>query len=163
MTELTAKTLRKILSYDPLTGEWRHLTNGNGFKIGWSAGGLCTNGYWYIGINRRRYCAHRLAWLYMTGRWPRNEIDHINRDKSDNRFVNLREATHHENSANAAARKNNKSRFKGVRKHKDGRRWSAAIIYRGRQKWLGLFDSAEDAAAAYTAAADTFYGEFASD
>lgn len=99
-TGLTAESLRELLHYDPQTGifTWR-VTRGN-LKACSRAGSMKEDGYIRVCIGERRYHAHRLAWLYVTGDWPVEEIDHINRNKADNRFTNLRPATRSTNEQN---------------------------------------------------------------
>src|ERR1700719_1662744 len=102
--------LRELLSYDPETGVFRWLVRKRqNVKAGDVAGSFDGCGYCKISIDRRAYKAHRLAWLYMTGEWPPAEIDHINMNRADNRFANLRLATRHQNMANQRLYANNKA------------------------------------------------------
>lgn len=117
--------------------------------------------YWRINVDGRRYLAHRLAFMWMEGRWPREQIDHKNRNKADNRWCNLREATPSQNLANSATLKRNTSGMKGVVWHKRGRKWSSQIGVGGATHYLGLFDCPAAAAFAYIVAADKHFGEFA--
>ncbi len=119
------------------------------------------DGYRQIGINRRLYKKHRLAWLYMTGAWPRHEIDHINGDRGDNRFCNLREATASENRRNMRKRVNNTSGYKGVSLDAERGLWRARITVDGKDKLLGRFRSPERARIAYIFAAWDHFGDFA--
>lgn len=96
---LSQEYLKSILHYDPETGILSWKVDRRRVKIGQIAGYLCL-GYVAIGIDGKLYKGHRLAWLYMTGEWPKDEIDHINRTKHDNRWVNLREATKEQNCDN---------------------------------------------------------------
>ncbi|MCI0598731.1 MAG: HNH endonuclease [Beijerinckiaceae bacterium] len=93
------------------------------------------------------------------GAWPIAQIDHINGDRADNRFLNLREATRTENAWNAKLRSDSHSGFKGVRRHK--RRWCAYIKVSGKQKHLGSFATPEEAHDAYCRAAREHHGQFA--
>jgi len=97
----------------------------------------------------------------MTRQWPRDEIDHINGKHADNRWVNLREATHSENCGNARAKSTNKSGWKGVYFKKRSRKWVAAIVVDGVRHWLGYHDDIEAAAEAYRSAAEQKFGRFA--
>lgn len=110
---LTQEYLKSIFSYDPETGIFIkniYFDDKGRKRGGKKQGSLCRNGYIVLMINYKRYLVHRLAWFYMTGEWPKNDIDHINGIKRDNRFVNLREATKSENGQNRrGAQKNNKS------------------------------------------------------
>lgn len=156
---LTHERLKELLHYDPETGVFTHLTSGRGRgrKAGARAG--CFGGYTRVGVCGRVYRAHRLAWFYVYGVWPREQLDHINLDISDNRLANLREATVAQNGANCQARRRNKCGKKGVSKLKG--KWRAQIFKNKRQVHLGLFATAEEAHSAYIAAARDHYGEFA--
>lgn len=153
--DLTAERLRELFHYDPETGAftWKMLTSPRGgVKIGDVAGSIDTKGYRIIRIDGRDHKAHRLAWLYMIGEWPKDQVDHRNGTPADNRFANLREATRAENGQNRATSKNNTSGFTGVSWHGRDRKWRAQIRAGGRNQHLGMFASAEDAHAAYLAA-----------
>src|SRR4029450_2313606 len=118
MTELTAERLRELLDYDPETGDFTWKVNRRCVRSGSVAGNVnCVDGYCYIGVDARRYHAHRLAWLYIKGAWPNDQIDHINGNKADNRFANLRQATHSQNQANGGRYSNNASGYNGVTLH----------------------------------------------
>lgn len=157
---LTQERLKELLDYDPATGFFTHLTSGRGRgrKAGARAGCL-ELGYTMVGVCGRKYQAHRLAWFFVHGAWPRDQLDHINMQRSDNRIANLREATNAQNGANCPARRRNKCGKKGVSKMKG--RWRAQIFKNKRQVHLGLFATAEEAHAAYVAAARIHHGEFA--
>ena len=136
---LTQTKLKEILYYDPETGlfTWLILA-GKRVKIGDIAGSLC-QGYLSIMIYGKSYKAHRLAFLYMTGSWPKEQIDHINHVRDDNRWINLREATNQENCKNQSRSKNNTSGVCGVIWHKQHKKWMAYIMTDSKQKHLGLF------------------------
>lgn len=174
---LTASYLRSILHYDKETGifTWRtrppghfktsraHLIRNARFA-GAKAGHLCeSHGYVQIRIDKKLYLAHRLAWLYMTGEWPAAQIDHINCDKLDNRFCNLRQATNAENIRNSRKPSTNTSGLKGVSWHKPNNKWRVQISANGSKRHLGYFDEdkLDEAAAAYERAAKALHGEFA--
>lgn len=157
----SAKTLRVLLTYDPMTGRfnWRR-TLSNQVEAGAQAGWIEAKGYRRICIGGIGYQAHRLAWLYMTGEWPSEQIDHINLDKADNRWGNLREATNSQNQSNVGPRRQNTSGRKGVYWHKRLRKWQVSIMINRHLHFLGYRDSREDAAALYAAATQHF-GQFA--
>ncbi|BAO92008.1 HNH endonuclease [Caballeronia cordobensis] len=158
---LTAERLRQILTYCPATGEFRwNMTRGKNAIVGMLAGSKNAKGYLIISIEGRGYRAHRLAWLHMTGEWPESDIDHINMDKADNRFSNLRSATRAQNIWNTCARIGNKSGHKGVWFDKASGLWAACITLNYRRTWLGRFPTKEEAAMAYGAAAAKTHGEF---
>ncbi|MCK9994454.1 MAG: hypothetical protein Dbin4_02974, partial [Alphaproteobacteria bacterium] len=101
MAELTQSRLKELLHYDPDTGVFtRRVQTSSNARVGDVAGCLHPEGYRHIQIDGKRYAAHRLAWLYMTGEWPTNQLDHLNGVRDDNRWGNLREATHGQNQQN---------------------------------------------------------------
>ena len=166
--KLTQSYLKSILSYDPETGvfTWKERQDvpkeWNTKYARKEAGSKHkdkNNFYRYIGINDKRHRAHRLAWLYMMGEWPPQQIDHIDGNGLNNRFDNLRLANGTQNKANSRARKNNKLGIKGV--HKRGNRYGAEIRISGRKIYLGYFDTPEEASVAYAKAAREHFGEFA--
>jgi hypothetical protein len=153
MTELTKEHLKELLSYDPETGIFTNLTQrGKRIKIGGVAG-FKGNGYVRIEIDYKTYQAHRLTWLYTYGEFPETFLDHINEIRDDNRLVNLRLATRQENHHNISTpNKNNASGLRGVCWHKFSGKWRAQIMINGRVKYLGNFDTAEQASKAYVTA-----------
>lgn len=159
--ELTQERLKELLHYDPDTGVFTWLQPGKRRLVGFTAGTVNSRGYLYISIGGKQYRAHRLAWLYMTGEVPENEIDHRNGIGTDNRFANLRKATRSQNKANSATYKSNSSGCKGVGFDKATGRWKARVQVNGKRISLGYFDSPESAYAAYCEAATKFHGEFA--
>ncbi len=118
-------------------------------------------GYIAIRIDRHDYLAHRLAWLYIYGRWPKGRLDHRDTNRANNIFENLREATQSQNLANARRRSDNTSGFKGVSLRKDTGRWAAYVNFEGKRYRLGCFDTKEAASAAYSRMAASLFGEFA--
>ena len=157
--ELTQEKLREILDYDPQTGVMRWRQRGKGRRgVGKIAGGMSAAGYWKISIGEFKYRRARLAFLYMAGRWPQPVVDHINGHCADDRWINLREATHSQNAANYRPR--GTLGIRGVYLTSDGR-YRAEIKCLGKKMYLGRFGTAEEAGAAYWAAAQKVYGEFA--
>lgn len=156
--DLTSEAVRRLLIYDPFTGLWQYRERGPHRPRGWFAGAADRGtAYLRIQIGARKYLAHRLAWLWMKGRWPRDEIDHRDLDRANNRWANLREATHVQNTRNGPLRTTNTSGFKGVT-FKRGR-WRATIRAEGRYLHLGYFASPEAASAAYREASQRLHGE----
>jgi hypothetical protein len=115
----------------------------------------------YLWIKGRKYSASRCAWLYMTGAWPVDQVDHIDRDRMNNRWRNLREADNSLNQVNTGLRSDNKTGFKGVYWVEAKGKWRARVGVRGRDVHLGYFNTAEEASAAYFKAARLYFGEFA--
>lgn len=155
--KVTFGRLRELLSYNPESGEFKWLSVRGGSRAGY----FDRTGYLRIMIDRRAYLAHRLAWLYMAGKWPAHEIDHINCDKSNNCFANLREATRSENMANIGKQSANSSGLKGVTWHKRDRKWRAQIKIRGEVRHICYSDCPAAAHFAYIVAADKAHGEYA--
>lgn len=150
---ITQRRLKELLHYDPTTGIFvRRMHVSSNARIGDVAGRRRKHIYLQISIDGVLYLSHRLAWLYMTGDWPKDQIDHINGIRDDNRWTNLRNATGLENQQNRAACSNNTSGFAGVSWHKCSKKWRACISVAGRQKHLGLFTDCESAFAAYLSA-----------
>ena len=139
MEKLTQEHLKKVLHYNPDTGifTWK-AREGCGRRAGAIAGGRC-NGYVVIGINYKHYTAHRLAFLYMCGSFPNRHVDHIDHNRSNNKFNNLRAVTQAQNNRNATAQKNNSSGVTGVYWAKKKRRWLAKIGYNNKVIHLGAF------------------------
>lgn len=156
---LTAGRLREILSYDPMTGAFTWLCVKGRGKVGARADRLHKTGYRIVKIDNTAYYAHRLAWLYATGNWPKEMLDHASMDKADNRITNLREATRAQNNANRAASTGSASGIKGV--YPAGKRWTAMIRANGTLRYLGTFTTSEEAQTAYAEAASDLFGQFA--
>ncbi len=160
---ITHQELTDRLEYNPETGEFRWLMlvgRGGRAKAGETAGYINTgNGYRYISVDGKQYPAARLGWFLTTGQWPAHEVDHVNLNRSDDRFENLREATHAQNCCNRPATA--QSGFKGVRKHTKSDRWIAEVGHGGKTHYIGCFKTVEDALAARIIAAERLQGEFA--
>lgn len=135
----------KHILYDPGTGIFLRISGSGTLK---KCGCLSDKGYVQIIIDRNQYFAHRLAWLISYGAWPKDQIDHINGIRSDNRLANLRECTNKQNHQNRKKpRKDSKSGFLGV--NKNGASWQARIKVDGKEIYLGRYSSAEEAHEAY--------------
>jgi hypothetical protein len=155
-------TIRDVLHYDPSTGvfTWRKRPS-NRVEVGSEAGCFNGRGYRRINIGGAKYLAHHLAWLYVHGKLPEVELDHINGDPADNRFANLREATRAQNGCNLRLSRANTSGHTGVGWDARRKKWYARIDAKRCGKHLGYFDKKEDAIAARRSAALRYFGEFA--
>lgn len=158
---LAADRLRQVLDYDAETGVFRWRESRGRAPKGAVAGKADPRGYILIRVDGRGWWAHRLAYLYMTGEHPAVDIDHINRDKSDNRWCNLRRATRSENLANASQRRDTKSGHRGISWDRSGRCWKARLCVRGRHVHVGQFRDIAEAVAAHARAMREHFGEFA--
>jgi hypothetical protein len=149
----TAERVREMLDYDPETGvfTWKAKNPRSRIPIG-AVAGANMNGYRVIILDMARYRAHHLAWLHVYGVWPEHGIDHRNRQPSDNRIANLREATQDQNMQNLGKPRTNTSGYQGVSKGRHGTGWRAAIHHDGRRINLGTFKTPEEASAAYVRA-----------
>jgi hypothetical protein len=158
---LTQKRLKELLSYSPIVGvfEWRIARRR--VRAGFLAGAVTESGYITIGIDRRVYSAHTLAWLYMTGELPDGHIDHIDGDRSNNAWSNLRIATRSQNAANSRTAISNTSGVKGVYWCKSTNKWSCNLRRRGVVVFRASFDTLEQAAAAVMAERERIDGQFA--
>lgn len=151
---ITQDELKQLLHYDPATGIFTRLVSRNArYFVGEQAGSVRkSGGRRYIVIDMDCYAAHRLAFLYMTGKWPTGEVDHRNTRPDDNRWDNLRDATKFVNQQNLRrAKRGNSSGFLGVHKRSGGG-YRARIYADGRLSYLGTFDTPELAHSAYVAA-----------
>jgi len=152
LINLTQSTLKEILHYDPESGVFTWLESiARRVKVGTAAGAKSPNGYISIKIGPRRYAAHHLAWLYVHGSMPEDQIDHRNLIRDDNRISNLRESNAFLNRQNTKLQCNNRSGFKGVSVCRNGR-WSAEITINRKSIRLGVFPTADEASEAYLAA-----------
>lgn len=139
----TPDELRKLLSYDPVSGilTWR-ADDGRHAALSMAH----PKGYLFGVIRGRTVLAHRAAWAIHHGSWPRNQIDHINGVRTDNRIENLRDVTAFENMRNQKRREDNASGVTGVSWDARRRKWRATIGSRGTYKSLGSFETIEEAA-----------------
>jgi hypothetical protein len=174
------EVLRQLLRYDPDTGKLFWLPRAVDFFAGGGAGGAKvaaarwnkayaghetfrqrdTHGYPQGQILKSRHRAHRVIWAMQTGAWPEHEVDHVNGDRTDNRWQNLRLATHAENLRNMRRPSDNTSGAKGVSFKKDRGLWRAYITLNGRCRHLGYFANLTDASNAYAAASAELHGTF---
>jgi hypothetical protein len=156
---ITHEELKERLEYNPETGifTWKRKTNRKS-EIGSPAGSLI-KGYIQIEMDRVSYRAHRLAWFWMTGQWPRRILDHKNRIRNDNRWENLREVTNSQNGQNAKTNIRNVSGTKGVCRHKHRGTWEAKVTINGRS-FRQYFQTKEEAEEAVKIKRAELHGEF---
>ncbi len=134
---MTQSKLKSILHYNPVTGIFTRKDN--------TKCGSFSHGYIRIVINKKRYYAHRLAWLYVYGEFPTKHIDHINHKGTDNRIKNIREVGCIDNHKNLPKYKNNKSGISGIFYNKKHKRWCPQIAVNGNKKHLGSFKTLDEA------------------
>jgi hypothetical protein len=142
---LTQQMLKDILRYDENTGFFYHRRIRKGVTEVNQKAGVVDNGYVKIRINGKSYRAHRLVWLYTYGEFPKDQIDHINHDRSDNRIINLRVVNNAENSRNKVMLDSNTSGVTGVYLDKNRMKWCAHIGIDGKKKHIGYYGNFDDA------------------
>lgn len=145
---LTQEYLKEILQYNENTGifTWLKKTTNcihNRIVVGSVAGSVSKRGYLQIVINNKRYFSHRLAWLYVYGKYPNNNIDHINGITNDNRIENLRDVTQRTNSQNRKTHR--KGSLVGSSYCKKRNKWRSTIYFNRKRYHLGYFETALEA------------------
>lgn len=161
-SELTQDRLRELFDYDQDTGVFtRKVFMGGTARAGSIAGSKHCRGYIVISVDHKRYLAHRLAWLYVHGTWPIDNIDHVNLNRMDNRITNLREASTADNNYNQAIRCDNTSGIKGVSWVSKRRKWLAQCSVNGKNKNLGLYEDKMEAKCVVEKYREANHGEFA--
>lgn len=140
MPLISQRRLKEIIHYDAVSGVFTNKITRGGVKAGSIIGGVNDRGYVKFNVDRRKYRAHRLAWLYVNGSFPVGELDHKNRDKTDNRIANLREITRSANVLNTGIRVNNTSGYTGITLSKAGR-----FVAHYCTKYLGTFSTLSEA------------------
>ena len=150
--------LRSLLNYDPITGVFTWAKARRNIEIGDIAGCVNAKGYRYIGVNNALYRANRLAWFYIHGVWPTQQIDHINGDRLDDRIENLRDVTQTRNQRNRKhGNINSSSKLIGVSWNKSSAKWRAQISVGKKTIHIGLYKTEQEAHAAYLAAKTTHH------
>lgn len=165
---LSQAEVKARIRYNSKTGEvwWRRKKEDSHYARGWNkkfagkkAGRVSFMGYWDVSIDNVRYRHHQLAWVYVTGKWPKDQIDHINGNKLDNRFCNLREASAAQNGWNVRTNWNS-SGLKGAHWNRNTGKYLAQIKVNGVRYSMGYHDTAKQAHQAYVAKAKELHGEF---
>ena len=146
---ISAIRLKELVSYSPDSGVFTWIAIRQGVKRGSVAGSVTNKGYVAIRVDGNLFMAHRLAWLYVHDRWPRDQIDHINGKRSDNRIANLRECLSAENQQNMKRRSDNSSGLTNVCWHSQAGKWRSYITVGGVQRSLGLYTDRADAYRAF--------------
>ncbi len=143
---ISQELLKHLLDYNPETGIWKWKVSASPrVKVGEPAGHWENNGYLRIRVMGGYYLASRLAFLYMEGKMPTRLVDHINQDRSDNRWTNLRECSRSQNNTNIPKKSNNTSGFRGVHWHKASQKWAVNLRYQKKTINGGVFESFEEA------------------
>ena len=145
-------SIKEHYSYNPITGEFKNNRTGNTTRPSHS------EGYHRVQYRGVRYFVHRLAYWWLTNEWP-EEVDHKNRDTSDNRFINLRKATQQQNSCNKSTR--GKSIYRGITWYKKNKKWGVTLRKNGKAYYIGLYNSEYEAAVVYNKAAKELHEDFA--
>ena len=157
----TYEQISRFLRYDPESGHlyWKKPRRGARGRL--IAGCVHKHlGYVLVTVNRYRTYAHRVAWLLMTKEWPPSEVDHVNGNRADNRWVNLRSATSSQNKMNKKVRSDSRTGLKGAWLHSPGK-WRSKVKVNGVIHDLGLFDSPQEAHEAYIRKSRELHGDFA--
>ena len=154
---ITRRELKEWVRYDPLTGDMRRIRKvvsktGRFMTIDKLITGTNNRGYRWVNLFGHMYLVHRLAFLYMTGKHPRGEVDHINGVRLDNRWVNLRDCDSAAQSRNQGVRSDSTSGVRGVTYSKHAHKWVARISQGGVRMSLGYFKSFDEAVAVRRAA-----------
>lgn len=162
---ITVDELRSLVDFDPCSGRmtWRPRSN-NAWNARYAGKAAFVTkdscGYMRSSVNSRIVYAHRAVFALTHGRWPNGDVDHIDRNRSNNKPSNLREATRDQNLKNVTSR-GSTSQFLGVSWDKVRSMWTVRIRINGKPKSLGRFESEIEAAKAYDVAAISEYGEYA--
>ena len=158
--EIWPEEVRAVLDYAPETGAFTWKVRVGNQRAGSRAETDHSAGYLQVSLFGRAILAHRLAWFYVHGTWPVSEIDHVNRQRTDNRISNLREATRSQNGINNPIRKNNTSGVVGVSWSASRFRWTAQIVINKKCIPLGRYINKEDAISARKQAETKYHGNF---
>ena len=156
---LTQDRLKELFDFNSDTGVFTRTGRQKKCNVGDIAGCIAKNGYITISVDSKRYYAHRLAWMYVFGFIP-EQIDHVNRNRADNRICNLRPANHSLNESNKQTKSGCASKYRGVSIHKRTGMWRARIKKDKKEIHLGLFHSEIDAAKKYNEYALLHFGEY---
>jgi len=159
---LSLELINKLFELDPETGilTWKVTLGASRARVGNRAGTIGSGGYRYVKINGVRFREHLIIWLILHGEWCPRRIDHEDRNRGNNRPSNLRKSTESQQRQNAALRLDNATGARGVRQHACGK-YDARLSVDGKEKYLGLFATIEQAAEVARVARLKHYGDFA--
>jgi len=157
---ITQKRLKEVLTYNPESGDFFWRESKGCAAAGKKIVSVDSSGYFKLKVDGNYYLLHRLAWLYTYGVYPLSCIDHINRNRRDNRISNLRLATNAENCRNAGMRSDNTSGVTGV--GRIGSKWRVRIMVDGVTLYLGSYNDIELAELVAVEAKNKFHGSFSS-
>lgn len=160
MRSIALEELHRKFDYEESTGVFTNKESYFKSHVGRVAGCLHHSGYRYVRINGVAYAEHRLAWLYVTGENPNGYIDHIDGNRSNNAFSNLRIATREQNNSNAKRRVDNKSGIKGIDWHNLCNKWQCRVQSGKKRITIGYYDSIEEATNAIKDYRETVHKEF---
>lgn len=161
MSELSVSRLREIMDYNPNEGTFIWRVARRGVRAGATCGRISVHGYREIGVEGTLYRANRLAWFYVTGNWPQGVVDHVDGDKANDRWSNLRDCSQSQNMGNMAAKRiNNTTGHRGVVWDKARGKWRAQICVGGAKRNLGRFSELDAAKQAYANAHKAAFGSF---
>lgn len=154
---LTQKRLKQLLSYDPKTGLFTRISSPKKHRIGTIPGARNTQGHIQIRVDGPLYLAHRLVWLYVYGRFPKDQLDHINGNRTDNRLKNLREVNQKQNTENQKLHGRNISGYRGVAWSSSHGKWRADVTHHYAHYFVGLFSCPKEAGKAAKAKRDELF------
>ena len=149
MSNITAEYVNEYLTYDASSGNLYQRKKRPKVQVGNIAGGITTKGYRYIQLGNRKYPAHHIVWLLETGTFPIKQLDHIDGNKINNHFSNLREVSNKQNTENRGKQRNNKSGYKGVSFNTRLKKYVAQIQHNSIPIYIGVFHTAHEAHLAY--------------
>ena len=160
MPNITLEYINEYLTYDASTGNLYQRKKRPKIQVGALAGGLNRKGYRYIQLDGRKYPAHHIVWVIETGIFPKKQIDHIDGNKLNNKFSNLREVTNKQNTENRGKQRNNKTGYKGVSFNNRLKKYVAQIQHNNQPIYIGIYATAYDAHLAYEAKAKELFTHY---
>lgn len=149
MLNINLEYINEYLTYDASTGNLYQLKKRPKIQVGSLAGGINKKGYRYIQLNGRKYPSHHIVWFIETNSFPQKQIDHIDGNKTNNKFSNLREVTNKQNTENRGKQKNNKTGYKGVSFNNRLKKYVAQIQHNNKPIHIGVYQNSYDAHLAY--------------